>query len=116
MTAVRPPPLALDTMVPSRVERLEERARARSGSTSIVKVEEVGHDSDDEMADKSAYPNVNVEWVNQKGARPSSRRCRTLTRVIHRRRVGHAHCARLRRQAVHRRRSGREPADELDDG
>jgi hypothetical protein len=56
------PPLLVDTMVPNRAQSYR---RPRSGS--IVKVEEVGAGSDSEMLDQSAYPNVNVEWVNQKG-------------------------------------------------
>ncbi|EPQ59194.1 Orm1 type endoplasmic reticulum protein [Gloeophyllum trabeum ATCC 11539] len=42
------------------------RARGRSGS--IVKVEQVGPSSQEEVLDQSAYANVNAEWVNRKGA------------------------------------------------
>jgi len=42
------------------------RARGRSGS--IVKVEEVGDRSVDEVLDRSAYVNINADWVNAKGA------------------------------------------------
>lgn len=41
------------------------RARARSGS--IVKVEEVGERYIDEVLDRSAYRNINADWVNAKG-------------------------------------------------
>jgi hypothetical protein len=41
------------------------RGRGRSGS--IVKVEEVGDRSTEEVLDRSAYVNPNVDWVNAKG-------------------------------------------------
>jgi len=44
------------------------RSRARSGS--IVKVEEVGDRSIDEVLDRGAYVNINADWVNAKGASP----------------------------------------------
>jgi hypothetical protein len=39
--------------------------RKRSGS--IVKVEEVGDRSVEEVLDRSAYVNLNADWVNAKG-------------------------------------------------
>jgi hypothetical protein len=42
------------------------RGRGRSGS--IVKVEEVGDRSVEEVLDRSAYVNINADWVNAKGA------------------------------------------------
>ena len=42
------------------------RSRTRSGS--IVKVEEVGDRSIDEVLDRGAYVNINADWVNAKGA------------------------------------------------
>jgi hypothetical protein len=42
------------------------RSRARSGS--IVKVEEVGDRSVEEVMDRSAFVNINADWVNAKGA------------------------------------------------
>ncbi|KAG5648760.1 hypothetical protein DXG03_000108 [Asterophora parasitica] len=42
------------------------RGRGRSGS--IVKVEEVGDRSIEESLDRSAYVNINADWVNAKGA------------------------------------------------
>jgi hypothetical protein len=41
------------------------KRRARSGS--IVKVEEVGDRSVEEVLDRSAYVNINADWVNSKG-------------------------------------------------
>lgn len=41
------------------------RTRGRSGS--IVKVEEVGEQSSEQILDRSAYPNMNANWVNAKG-------------------------------------------------
>ncbi|TCD70011.1 hypothetical protein EIP91_005261 [Steccherinum ochraceum] len=40
----------------------------RARSSSIVKVEEVGHDSQEQDLDQGVYDNVNAEWVNRKGA------------------------------------------------
>jgi len=45
------------------------KSRARSGS--IVKVEEVGDRSIDEVLDRGAYVNINADWVNAKGASPT---------------------------------------------
>ncbi|KAJ7771144.1 ORMDL family-domain-containing protein [Mycena maculata] len=55
------PPLGID--VSSAVPL---RARPRSGS--IVKVEQVGDRSVEEVLDRSAYVNINADWVNAKGA------------------------------------------------
>ncbi|KAL7282663.1 Orm1 type endoplasmic reticulum protein [Trametes coccinea BRFM310] len=40
----------------------------RERSSSIVKVEKVGEESQEETLDQSMYDNVNAEWVNRKGA------------------------------------------------
>lgn len=40
----------------------------RTRSSSIVKVETVGEDSQEEGQDQNLYDNVNAEWVNRKGA------------------------------------------------
>ncbi|KAH9854990.1 Orm1 type endoplasmic reticulum protein [Lenzites betulinus] len=40
----------------------------RERSSSIVKVEKVGEESQEETADQGVYDNVNAEWVNRKGA------------------------------------------------
>ncbi|KAG6845450.1 hypothetical protein H0H87_009358 [Tephrocybe sp. NHM501043] len=42
--------------------------RGRPRSASIVKVEEVGDSSVEESLDRSAYVNINADWVNVKGA------------------------------------------------
>ena len=39
----------------------------RTRSSSIVKVETVGEDSQEEGQDQNLYDNVNAEWVNRKG-------------------------------------------------
>jgi hypothetical protein len=49
------------------------KSRARSGS--IVKVEEVGDRSIDEVLDRGAYVNINADWVNAKGASPTFTSC-----------------------------------------
>ncbi|KAI9000678.1 Orm1 type endoplasmic reticulum protein [Trametes punicea] len=40
----------------------------RERSSSIVKVEKIGEESQEEALDQSVYDNVNAEWVNRKGA------------------------------------------------
>lgn len=54
----------LDLSSPPKAAPL--RARGRSGS--IVKVEQVGDRSIEEILDRSAYVNINADWVNAKGA------------------------------------------------
>jgi hypothetical protein len=39
----------------------------RRRSNSIVKVEEVGDRSVEEVLDRSAFVNINADWVNAKG-------------------------------------------------
>ena len=41
------------------------KTRGRSGS--IVKVEQIGDRSTEEALDRSAYVNINADWVNAKG-------------------------------------------------
>lgn len=44
--------------------------RIRSGrarAPSIVKVEKVGENSQEQVLDQGAYANINAEWVNRKG-------------------------------------------------
>jgi hypothetical protein len=57
--AIKLPPLAVSAPAMSK-------RRARSGS--LVKVEEVGDRSVEEVLDRSAYVNINANWVNAKGA------------------------------------------------
>ena len=45
-------------------------ARGRGRSNSMVKVEEVGNRSTEEATDRSAYVNINADWVNAKGSLP----------------------------------------------
>jgi hypothetical protein len=58
-----PPPLCLFTLLCYIMSSHSSRRR----SNSIVKVEEIGLNTESDMLDQSVYPNVNVEWVNQKG-------------------------------------------------
>lgn len=52
--------------IPSSPEGLPTvKTRGRSGS--IVKVEQVGDLSTEEALDRSAYVNINADWVNAKG-------------------------------------------------
>ncbi|KAJ6515413.1 Orm1 type endoplasmic reticulum protein [Mycena sanguinolenta] len=59
-TAIQLPALGID------VANAPLRTRPRSGS--IVKVEQVGDGSVEEVLDRSAYVNINADWVNAKGA------------------------------------------------
>ena len=60
------PAITIETS-PSAAELKVRVGRARS--SSIVKVETVGEDSQEEGLDQSMYDNVNAEWVNRKGQR-----------------------------------------------
>ncbi|KAF8638541.1 hypothetical protein AX17_002084 [Amanita inopinata Kibby_2008] len=62
-TTIKLPALDITT-APS--PKLSSRSRPRS--SSIVKVEEVGDSSIEEVLDRSAYANINADWVNAKGA------------------------------------------------
>ncbi|KAF8622161.1 hypothetical protein AX15_007279 [Amanita polypyramis BW_CC] len=69
-TTIKLPP-ALDIAAAAAVSasptpKLSSRSRPRSAS--IVKVEEVGDRSVEEVLDRSAYANINANWVNAKGA------------------------------------------------
>ncbi|KAK7062153.1 protein ORM1 [Favolaschia claudopus] len=59
-TSIKLPALGID------VGAKPLRTRGRSGS--IVKVEQVGEGSIEEVLDRSAYSNINADWVNAKGA------------------------------------------------
>jgi hypothetical protein len=61
-TTIKLPALDLSAASP---RAMTMRGRGRSGS--IVKVEEVGDRSTEEVLDRSAYVNPNVDWVNAKG-------------------------------------------------
>jgi hypothetical protein len=45
-----------------------EKPRSRARSSSIVEVQQVGEDTLEAELDKGAFPNVNSQWVNGKGA------------------------------------------------
>ncbi|KAH9938021.1 Orm1 type endoplasmic reticulum protein [Fomitopsis serialis] len=47
---------------------LSVRIPTRTRSSSLVKVEQVGDNSQEDALDSAVYENVNVEWVNRKGA------------------------------------------------
>ncbi|KIL70319.1 hypothetical protein M378DRAFT_156424 [Amanita muscaria Koide BX008] len=67
-TAIKLPP-AIDiaaAAAASPTPKLSSRPRPRSAS--IVKVEQVGDQSVEEVTDRSAYANINADWVNAKGA------------------------------------------------
>ena len=58
------PTLSLETSA-STSELKVRMGRARS--SSLVKVETVGQNSQEEDLDQGVYDNVNAEWVNRKG-------------------------------------------------
>ena len=53
--------------------------KGRARSSSIVKVEEVGDSSVEEVLDRSAFVNMNADWVNSKGVY----RLSDLPRLLH---------------------------------
>ncbi|KAJ7591443.1 Orm1 type endoplasmic reticulum protein [Mycena floridula] len=59
-TAIQLPPISIS----SSGSPMKPRAR----SASIVKVEQVGYRTTEEVLDQSAYANINANWVNSKGA------------------------------------------------
>lgn len=56
---------SLPTGIASTQDSSNMKSRGRSGS--IVKVEEVGDNTLEEVLDRSAYVNINANWVNAKG-------------------------------------------------
>ncbi|GLB34143.1 putative ORMDL family protein [Lyophyllum shimeji] len=62
-TTIKLPVLDLSATSPRTIS-----IRGRPRSASIVKVEEVGDRSIEESLDRSAYVNINANWVNAKGA------------------------------------------------
>ncbi|KAF8326415.1 ORMDL family-domain-containing protein [Amanita rubescens] len=65
-----PPPIdiAAAAAAAAASPSLKLSSRSRPRSASIVKVEEVGDHSVEEVLDRSAYANINADWVNAKGA------------------------------------------------
>ncbi|KAI0732785.1 Orm1 type endoplasmic reticulum protein [Fomitopsis betulina] len=54
--------------IPQPIQGLSVRIPSRARSSSLVKVEQVGDESQEDALDSAVYENVNVEWVNRKGA------------------------------------------------
>lgn len=61
----RPTTIRLPALNIPSPQRGTVKTRGRSGS--IVKVEQVGDRSIEEALDRSAYVNINADWVNAKG-------------------------------------------------
>jgi len=57
-----------DIDVSSPTKPVPSPLRTRGRSSSIVKVEQVGERYIDEALDRSAFVNINANWVNAKGA------------------------------------------------
>lgn len=53
--------------IPQPIQGLSVRIPSRARSSSLVKVEQVGDESQEDALDSAVYENVNVEWVNRKG-------------------------------------------------
>lgn len=68
------PTLGVPTLtIEHTVSAAELKVRVGRGrSSSVVKVETVGEDSQEEGLDQSMYGNMNAEWVNRKGMLSSS--------------------------------------------
>ncbi|KNZ76020.1 hypothetical protein J132_00295 [Termitomyces sp. J132] len=67
-TTIKLPHLDISPTSPQTLSPRTLGMRGRSRSSSIVKVEQVGEDSVEESLDRSAFPNINANWVNVKGA------------------------------------------------
>ncbi|KAK2465997.1 hypothetical protein APHAL10511_001638 [Amanita phalloides] len=63
-----PPAIDIAAAAAAATSPIKSSARSRPRSASIVKVEQVGDRSIEEVLDRSAYPNINANWVNSKGA------------------------------------------------
>ncbi|CCM00430.1 uncharacterized protein FIBRA_02462 [Fibroporia radiculosa] len=69
MSTVLTTPRSPTFPVPDTFNGLTVRqAVRRTRSSSILKVEKVGVESQEEVLDSAMYENVNAEWVNRKGA------------------------------------------------
>ena len=60
-------PVLNNIQVPSMPRPTTHRMRTRDRSGSLVKVEEVQDRSVEDVLDRSAYVNINANWVNAKG-------------------------------------------------
>ena len=97
----------------------------RTRSSSIVKVETVGEDSQEEGLDQNLYDNVNAEWVNRKGqcfvpqTEPECLTASSLcllavaTRSLHRR-MDHSPCPHYDWQDCARHNTRNAPRSQLD--
>ncbi len=61
---ITPVSVSTTTLSPQR------HSGGRGRSNSLIKVEEVGKGTQEEVLDQSVYANINAEWVNRKGAFP----------------------------------------------
>ena len=63
------PSIKIDPLMSATATQLVQsrNANVRVRSNSIVKVEEVGDTSQEDVLDQSMYANINAEWVNRKG-------------------------------------------------
>lgn len=99
----------LDLSSPPKAAPL--RARGRSGS--IVKVEQVGDRSVEEILDRSAYVNINADWVNAKGTLPLFSRC-LIPHYLTCRSMAHSRRSYYIWENYHRHRPRHDPANKLD--
>ena len=99
----------LDLSSPPKATPL--RARGRSGS--IVKVEQVGDRSVEEILDRSAYVNINADWVNAKGTLPVFSIC-LIPHYLTCRGMAHPRRSYYIWENYHRHRPRHDPANKLD--
>lgn len=108
------PHLSIETS-PSTAELRVRMGRARS--SSLLKVETVGQNGQEEDLDQNLYENVNAEWVNRKGqlsfVATRSLSSFDLACVINRC-MAHSPSPHLCRQNRHRHNSWNETGSELD--
>ena len=105
----------IDIAAASAASPVVGSARGRPRSASIVKVEEVGHGSLEEVLDRSAYVNINADWVNAKGQCPGAFKSTTFIPPLCRR-LAHPRRPDLLRQGCHRHHSWNDPTNKLDPG
>jgi hypothetical protein len=100
----------LDTS--TRPKALTTKGRARS--SSIVKVEEVGNRSTEDALDRSAYANINADWVNAKGRLTEKLVPAHTPTLFYRRSVAHPRRSYNMRQNHRRHRPRHDPTNKLD--
>jgi len=110
-----PPPIDIAAAAAAAAgsSSLKLSSRSRPRSASIVKVEEVGDHSVEEVLDRSAYANINADWVNAKGT-PTPHFTQMRTAQPTPRRLANARRSHHRWQDHYRYSAGDDAANQLD--